>query len=131
MIKSTINNDRSRRPGGAASLLRSFQLMNNPEHKWLAMTIVMLFSTVLVLFVIQTVVAQERIIKADGILTEASTASATIDKRGYILSWNTKVFNVDGKRIKIEDMQVFVKVKFEYEYTEKGPIIRSMRAVGE
>jgi hypothetical protein len=94
------------------------------------MTIVMLLSTMLVLFATQTVVAQERIVKAEGILTAVSKDSVTIDKGGYILSWDTKVFNVDGKRTTIENLRVPVKVKFEYEYTQKGPVIRSMRVKG-
>lgn len=130
MIKLTANTDRGRRPGGAASLLRSFQLMNNPEHKWLAMTIVMLLSAVLMLFAIQTVVAQERIVKADGILTEVSKDSVTIDNGGYNISWSTKVYDMDGKRITFENLRLPVKVKFEYVNTDKGPVILSMRAVG-
>jgi hypothetical protein len=94
------------------------------------MTIVILLSTVLVLFAVQTVVAQERIVKAEGILTEVSRASAVIDKGGYILSWNCKVFDLDGKWIKIEDLQVPVKVKYEYINTGKGPVIRWMRVKG-
>jgi hypothetical protein len=94
------------------------------------MTIVILLSTVLVLLAIQTVVAQERIIKADGILTEVSNNSVTIDKGGYNISWSTKVYGMDGKRIAIENLQLPVKVKFEYVNTDKGPVILSMKAVG-
>jgi len=130
MLKPTADNGRSRSPRGAASLIRSFQLMNDPEHKWLAMTIVLLLSTVLVLFAIQTVVAQERIVKADGILTEVSKDSVTINNGGYNISWSTKVYDMNGKRITIENLQVPVKVKIEYVNTDKGPVILSMRAMG-
>jgi hypothetical protein len=92
--------------------------------------IVLLLSTVIVLLAIQTGVAQERIIKADGILTEVSKDSVTIDKGGYNISWSTKVYDMDGKRITIENLQVPVKVKFEYVNTDKGPVILSMRAMG-
>ena len=130
MIKPTANNDRSRRPGGAASLLRLSRRGHDPEHKWLTMTIVIVLSTVLVLFAIQTGVAQERIIKADGILTEVSNNSVTINNGGYNISWSTKVYDMDGKRMTIENLQLPVKVKFEYVNTDKGPVILSMRAVG-
>jgi hypothetical protein len=130
MIKPTADNDRSRRPWGLASLLRLSRRTNGPEHKWLAMTVVILLSTVLALFAVQTVFAQERIIKADGILTEVSKDSVTIDKGGYTISWSTKVYDMDGKRITIENLQLPVKVKFEYVNTDKGPVVRSMRAVG-
>ena len=130
MIKPTADNDRGRRPGGVASLLRSSRRTNDPEHKWLATMIVLLLSTVIVLLAVQTGVAQERIIKADGILTEVSKDSVTIDKGGYNISWSTKVYDMDGKRITIENLQVPVKVKFEYINTDKGPVILSMRAMG-
>jgi hypothetical protein len=90
----------------------------------------MLLSAVLVLFAIQTVVAQERIVKADGILTEVSKDSVTIDNGGYNISWSTKVYDMDGKRITFENLRLPVKVKFEYVNTDKGPVILSMRAVG-
>jgi hypothetical protein len=130
MTKPKANTDRSRRPGGAASLFRSSRRSNDPEHKWLAMTIVILLSTVLMLFAIQTVDAQERIIKAQGTLTEVSKDSVTIDNGGYNITWSTKVYDMNGKQITIENLQLPVKVKFEYVNTDKGPVVRLMRAVG-
>ncbi len=130
MKKPTTCHDRGRRPGVAALFSRSSGRMNNLQHRWPALAIVIVLFTALALFAMQTAGAQERTVKADGIVTEITEESATIDNRGYIVSPSTRVFNMDGKRIKIENLKLPVKVKFEYVYTEQGPVIQSMRAVG-
>jgi hypothetical protein len=107
-----------------------FMTLNKYGLRMLAFTVILVLSSLFVTFAIQAVVAQERTVKAEGILTEISAESATIDQGGYVISRLTKVYNTDGKRIRIEDMQVPVKVKFEYVYTGRGPFILSMRAVG-
>jgi hypothetical protein len=98
--------------------------------RMLTFTMIIVLSSLFVSVAIRVVAAQEPTVKAEGILTEISAESATIDHGGYIISRVTKIYDMDGNRIRIEDMQVPVKVKFEYVFTEKGPFILSMRAVG-
>lgn len=118
------------RPRQNASSTSFVVSINRFGLRMIMLTLILAFSSLFVLVTVPTVIAQERTIKAEGLLTEVSRDSAVIDNGGYIVSPSTKVLNMDGSRIKIEDMQVPVKVKFEYVYTAKGPVILWMRAVG-
>jgi hypothetical protein len=129
MQELKANHEIGARSGCDVNLYR-FIAINRSWLRMLTFTLVLMLSSLFVLFAVRTVVAQDRTIKAEGILTEVSTDSVIIDQGGYIISRLTKVYNMDGNRIRIEDMQVPVKVKFEYEYTGEGPVILSMRAVG-
>jgi hypothetical protein len=129
MQELKANHEIGARSGFDVNLSR-FIAINRSWLRMLTFTLVLVLSSLFVLFAVRTVVAQDRTIKAEGILTEVSTDSVIIDQGGYIISRLTKVYDTDGKRIRIEDMQVPVKVKFEYVYTGRGPFILSMRAVG-
>jgi len=92
---------------------------------------VMMLSVVIMLIAVQTVFAQERVVQAEGKATEVEREAVIIDRAGYITTRTTKVFDLGGKRVRIEDLRLPIKVRFEYVYTDKGPVILSITAVGD
>ncbi|HUJ19492.1 MAG TPA: hypothetical protein VL197_16015 [Nitrospirota bacterium] len=101
---------------------------------WLAhrlLPVMMILSLVLMWSSLQTSFGQDRVVKAEGIVTAVADEAVFIDRRGYIINRTTKVFDVNGKRVKMDDLQYPVKVKYEYLYTDKGPLVQVLRAVGQ
>lgn len=130
MKELTECHDMRANPWNGANSSRFTVMKNKSGLRKPSVMVIIVVSALLALFAVQTVVAQERTVKAEGILTEVSSESVIINNGGYIISRLTRVLDMDGNRMKIEDMRVPVKVKFEYKYTEKGPVILWIRAVG-
>ncbi len=128
-MKETIASDRisAHRLGGDS---RRGSTRSNSSGLLLAFLTVLW--VVLLQSAVQTTFAEERqiVIQDDGMVTSVEHDTVFIDRRGYLTSNLTKVIDMDGKRISLKKLQFPVKVKIEYVYTQRGPVIRRMKAMG-
>ena len=51
----------------------------------------------------------------------------TNDEIGYLLDKNVQVFNGEGKPVSLWSLPFPAKIRFEYEYTEDGPVIKVIK----
>jgi hypothetical protein len=74
--------------------------------------------------------AQTKRPNASGMLTSVEQdGTVIIDQQGYLADTNTRILNVYGRKAKLEDMKLPIRVYFEYFYTSGGPVITLLREV--
>jgi len=66
-----------------------------------------------------------------GKLTAIEDDTVVIDNGGYLLDRSVRVLDSSGKRSSLDMFTLPAKVYIEYVYTEKGPIIKLIREVGQ
>lgn len=52
-----------------------------------------------------------------------------IDERSYLLDTYVKVYDGQGSRIDLENLEVYTTISFEYSYTADGPRISSIQVL--
>ena len=66
--------------------------------------------------------------KAQGVLTSVEEdRTVVIDKKGYEVDSSARILDSQKRRIDLDELPLPVDVYFEYEFTERGPLIKLMR----
>ena len=67
-------------------------------------------------------------IKAEGILTSVEDdGSIIIDEGGYLMDGKVSIIDSAGKKISIRQLSLPARIYFEYNYTEKGAVIKLIK----
>jgi len=53
----------------------------------------------------------------------------TDDEMGYLLDQNVQVFNGEGKQVFLKSLSFPAKIRFEYEYTKDGTVIKVIKEI--
>lgn len=69
-------------------------------------------------------------IKAEGTLTSVEEdGSIIIDEGGYLTDSKVSIIDSAGKKISIRQLSLPVRIYFEYNYTENGPVIKLIKEI--
>ena len=92
----------------------------------------MIFTVVIILFLLPGAAFSGGIVKAGGMLTVIERdRNVIIDRKGYLITGSTKIVDLRGKRISPERIALPVRVDFRYEHTPAGAVIRVLRICPE
>jgi hypothetical protein len=76
--------------------------------------------------------AEEKRIKEYGTLMSVeSDGTVVIDKSGYAVASYASIFSSSGKKSSLTEFQLPAKIYFEYDYTNKGPVIKRIKEIAQ
>jgi hypothetical protein len=76
--------------------------------------------------------AEEKRIKEYGTLMSVeSDGTVVIDKSGYVVASYASIFSSSGKKSSLAEFQLPAKIYFEYDYTNKGPVIKRIKEIAQ
>lgn len=71
-------------------------------------------------------------VRAEGMLTSIEgDGSVVIDEKGYEVSPTARIIDRKGRRVSLHSLSLPTRVSFEYEYTEKGFVIKLLEEYPE
>jgi hypothetical protein len=105
------------------------------EERWRGVRTVLyavLVGCMVIFWSIGDATAETKRIKEYGMLISVeSDGTVVIDKNGYAVASFASIVNSTGKKTTLKELQLPTKVYFEYDYTDKGPVIKRMKEIAQ